>query len=418
MTPVVFLAALGFVALGGLAWITTPLLRETARRLHPRSHGLSDDVQRSLNLMDDLDLEQLRGSVSDAEHAELTAELRQQAALALDAQQRGRARAAAQVEALVSDRPTARASATPATPSPAAVRRPVLWLLTAATLVGGLVAIVLVVTLGARQGVANQTAVGNVGVAAITAAAVSPADPEILVAAHPSGLQVSRDAAATWQSAEFPRTTRWVATTPTGFVALTDDGPFRGDNLATGWTPWAASLDLVHLASGRQSGRLVGIDASGAVHTSDDDGASWRTLEVAAPPNVTGIAVVDQPEVLILLSTATEGVLATSLSGPWRSANGFVNGALPTVNVRSLHYEPNSGDRYISPTGREFQGAVYLATDAGVFKTVDGTQSWHRLPLAADIVAIAGSAAAPRELYAIARDGTVFRSRDLGASWG
>ena len=199
---------------------------------------------------------------------------------------------------------------------------------------------------------------------------------------------------------------------------LSDDGPFRGDNLATGWTPWAASLDLVHLASGRQSGRLVGIDASGAVHTSDDDGASWRTLEVAAPPNVTGLPWSISPKFLILVSTATEGVLATSLSGPWRSANGFVNGALPTVNVRSLHYEPNSGDRYISPTGREFQGAVYLATDAGVFKTVDGTQSWHRLPLAADIVAIAGSAAAPRELYAIARDGTVFRSRDLGASWG
>ena len=367
--------------------------------------------------MDDLDLERRRGAVSDAEHAELTAELRQQAALALDAQQRGHARAAAQVDALLTDLPTARASSTAPLLSSTAVRRPLVWLLTAATLVGGLVAVVLVVTLGARQGVADQTAVGNVGVAAIAAAAVSPADPEVLLAAHPSGLQVSRNGGATWQAAEFPRTTRSVATTPTGFVALSDDGQFRGDALASSWSRWTASLDLAHLASGRQSGRLVGIDAAGAIHASDDDGATWRTLAVAAPPSVTGITVVDQPEFLILVSTATEGVLAAGLDGTWRSANGFVNGALPTVNVRSLHYEPNSGDRYVSPTGREFQGAVYAATDAGVFKTVDGTQSWHRLPLAADIVIVTGSAAAPRELYAIARDGTVFRSRDLGVSW-
>ena len=45
-------------------------------------------------------------------------------------------------------------------------------------------------------------------------------------------------------------------------------------------------------------------------------------------------------------------------------------------------------------------------------------QSWNRLTLAADVVVVTGSAAAPRELYAIARDGTVYRSRDLGASWG
>ncbi len=417
MTPVVLLVGLALVAVGGLAWVSTPLLRDTARRVRARRQPFSDEVRRSLDLMADLDVERLRGAISDAEHAELTAESRRQAALELGAHERRRARAEAQVEQLLVDRPRVPERATPG-PPPASARRPLVWLLAGATSVVGLVAVVLIVTLGAREGIGEQTAVGNVGVAAVSTVAVSSADPETLVAAHPAGLQVSNDGGATWQPADFPRATGSVTASRTGFVAITDDGQFRSDASAATWTEEPTSLDLAHLASGRESGRLVAIDAAGAFHASDDDGATWRPLAAIAPPNVTGIAIVEQPELHIVVSTSSEGVLATGLDGTWRSANGFVNGALPTINVRSLHYEPNSGDQYVSPTGQEFQGAVYVATDAGVFKSVDGMQSWNRLTLAGDIVVVTGSAAAPRELYAIARDGTVFRSRDLGASWG
>ncbi len=417
MTPVVLLVGLALVAVGGLAWVTSPLLRDTARRVSPRRQQFSDDVQRSLDLMTDLDLERLRGAISDAEHAELTAETRRQAALELSAHERRRARAEAHVEHLLAERPRMPERATPGA-APASTRRPLVWLLMGATLTVGLVAVVLIVTLGAREGLGEQTAVGNVGVAAIVAVAVSSTDPETLVAAHPAGLQVSNDGGATWQPVDFPRATSSVAATRSGFVAVSDDGPFRGDGTGAGWIPGASSLDLARLASAGHSDLLIAIDTTGAVHASDDDGSTWRSLPVAAPPNVTGLAIVEQPELQIVVSTSTEGVLAAGLDGSWRSANGFVNGALPTVNVRSLHYEPNSGDQYVSPTGQEFQGAVYVATDAGVFKSVDGMQSWNRLVLAADIVVVTGSAAAPRDLYAVARDGTVFRSRDLGASWG
>jgi len=417
VTAVVLLVGLAFVAVGGLVWVSTPLLRDASRRVRPRRQPFSDEVQRSLDLMTDLDLERLRGAISDAEHAELTAETRRQAALELGAHERRRARAEAQVEHLLADRPRIPERATPRLP-PASARRPLVWLLTGATLVVGLVAVVLVVTLGAREGIGEQTAVGNVGVPAVSAVAVSPTDPETLVAAHPTGLQVSNDGGASWQPADFPRATGSVAATRTGFVTITVDGPFHGDSTADNWTPGTSSLDLAQLASAGRSDLLIAIDAAGALHASDDDGATWRPLPVVAPPNVTGIAIVEQPELQIVVSTSTEGVLAAGFDGRWRSANGFVNGALPTINVRSLHYEPNSGDQYVSPTGQEFQGAVYVATDAGVFKSVDGMQSWNRLTLAADIVVVTGSAAAPRELYAIARDGTVFRSRDLGASWG
>ena len=273
-------------------------------------------------------------------------------------------------------------------------------------------------TLGAREGIGEQTAVGRVGVTAISAVAVSPTDPEVLAATHPAGIQVSRDGGATWQTANAPRGAGAATATRTGFIAITDDGPFRANSTAADWTPGTSSLDLARIASAGRSDLLVAIDGAGAIHASDDDGATWRSLPIAAPPNVTGLVVVEQPALQIVVSTSAEGVLAAGLDGTWRSANGFVNGALPTVGVRSLHYEPNSGDQYVSPTGQEFLGAVYVATDAGVFKSVDGMQSWNRLSLAADIVVVTGSAAAPRELYAVARDGTVFRSRDLGASWG
>ena len=417
MTPVVLLVGLALVAVGGLAWVTSPLLRDTARRVRPRSQRFSDDVQRSLDLMTDLDLERLRGAISDAEHAELTAETRRQAALELRAQERRRARAEAQVEHLLAERPQMPERATPGA-APASARRPLVWLLTAATLVIGLVAVVLVVTLGAREGIGEQTAVGNVGVAAIVAVAVSSTNSEVLVAAHPAGLQVSRDGGTTWQPADVAGVIETVTATSSGFVVVGDDGTLRGDGAGANWVPGASSLEAARLASTGLSNLLVAIANDGAIHASDDDGATWRPLPIAAPPNVTGMAVVEQPELQIVVSTSTEGVLAAGLDGSWRSANGFVNGALPTVNVRSLHYEPNSGDQYISPTGQTFQGAVYVATDAGAFKSVDGMQSWNRLTLAADIVVVTGSAAAPRELYAIARDGTVFHSRDLGASWG
>jgi len=49
-----------------------------------------------------------------------------------------------------------------------------------------------------------------------------------------------------------------------------------------------------------------------------------------------------------------------------------------------------------------------------VFKSVDGMQSWVQLSLRADVRALAISG---RTLYAIAADGSVFRSRDAGTTW-
>ncbi len=418
MTPVILLLALAFVGFGGLAWVTVPLVRDAARRSERRPSGMSDDVQRALDLMDDLDTERVRGAVSDVEHAEQTSELRRQAAVALDAANRQRARASVLVDGLLAGQAESATAPSGAVAPLTSPRRPIAWLITAAALVVALVAVVLVVTLGARGGLGEQTAIGNVGVAAIAGAAAGSTDPDLVVVAHPAGVQLSRDGGATWQVAEVARPTRSVVAVPAGFIAISNAGLLGSNPPASLWEGRFSAPELIHISLGRGTNRLVGIGADGAIHEAIDGGASWTTLELEAPPDITGLVAVETPERVLLVSTSTEGVLAATPRGTWRSANGFVNGALPTVNVRSIYYEPGSGDSYESPTGQRFEGAVYAATDAGVFKTIDGMQTWSRLPLRGDIAVITGSAADPRGLYAIARDGTVYRSRDAGVSWG
>ena len=416
MTPVILLLALAFVGLGGLSLVAAPLIRDSTRTTKPPSQGLNENVRRALDLMDDLDNELALRAISAAEHAEQTTELRVQASIALETATRHRARATAVVDGLLAGNrkiPTATVSVA----SPPAPRRPVVWIISATTLVVALVAVVLLGTLGARRELGQQTIVGNAGVTPITAIAASPREPDVLALSHPAGIQVSRDGGTKWQAADFPHTARSVVAIEAGLLAITDDGQLLAVASASNWVSGPSLPNVELLAAGRHSARLIGVDTTGTMHESFDAGFTWQVLGLSAPSTVTGIAVVVTPEPLILLSTSTQGVLASTKRNTWRSANGFVKGALPTVNIRSLYYEPDSGDIHESPTGQRFEGAVYVATDSGLFKTIDGMQTWTVLPLSADIVAITGSPADTRLLYAVARDGSVFRSRNAGASW-
>ena len=200
---------------------------------------------------------------------------------------------------------------------------------------------VLLVTLGARRELGQQTIVGNAGVTAITAIAASPREADVLVVAHPAGIQVSRDGGTKWQSADFAHTARSVVAIEAGLLAITDDGQFlAAASSASNWVSAPSLSNVEMLAAGRHSPRLIGVNAGGTIQEAFDAGVTWRVLDLPAPSTVTGIAVVVTPEPLLLLGTSTEGVLASTKRSTWRSANGFVKGALPTVNIRSLYYEP------------------------------------------------------------------------------
>jgi photosystem II stability/assembly factor-like uncharacterized protein len=405
-----------------MAWSLAPLTNRGELADGADSDDAEVELARALHALADLETERVRGAVSEAEHDQLETELRRDAARVLKAHENRRQRIDGLVEAWLSgaeQRPVAdgdqREESRSARTRPGRAR--VVWVLVPVVLVGILATVVAVFTLGARATAGTQTVVGQVAVSSIAGLAASSSDPETLVVGHAAGLQRSVDGGVSWRAVELAQSVRGMAGTAQGLFAVTDDAVFVSRDGGSSWTRLAAAPELQALAAGRRSGRLIGLLPDGRLTESSNAGTTWHILPNQPLPGATSLAVIDEPVAQILVGTPREGLLATGGSEAWRSANGFVNGALPTVSVRAVWYEPDSGDEFASPTGARFRGAIYLATDAGLFKSADGAQSWTRLGLRADVVAIAGSAADPRSLFAIARDGSVFRSRDSGATW-
>jgi photosystem II stability/assembly factor-like uncharacterized protein len=149
---------------------------------------------------------------------------------------------------------------------------------------------------------------------------------------------------------------------------------------------------------------------------SEDGGATWAQVTGGLPPSTNGLAVVDDRT--LFLSTSTEGVFGSADGGwTWSNANGFVTSALPTGNIRGIVYDPNSGDSYVGPSGERFVGALYVATDRGVFRSTDGGGSWDRLSFRTSALAVAVGPADSRILYVVDDRGQVFKSTDKGVTW-
>jgi photosystem II stability/assembly factor-like uncharacterized protein len=136
------------------------------------------------------------------------------------------------------------------------------------------------------------------------------------------------------------------------------------------------------------------------------------------PASIAALAVVPEGETdLLYAATTQEGVLASRDGGrSWANASGFVNGALPTRVVTGIVYDPRSGD-VAESQGSRFRGALYVATDRGLFRSTDGGSSWGRLALDADVAVVAVAPDDSRVLLAVDQAGRVFRSSDRGVSW-
>ena len=252
--------------------------------------------------------------------------------------------------------------------------------------------------------------------------AFDPLSPSRVFLGTHAGLFVSTDRGAAWRPIPTAEgDVMAIVATPGGLLAAGHDVFMRSPDGGATWQPFRPGLpgtDVHALAStpGLPT-RLYAAVVDHGLFRSDDAGQSWaRTGQM--PASVAALAVVPDGEAdLLYAATAQEGVLASRDGGrSWANASGFVNGALPTRRVTGIVYDPRSGD-VAESQGNRFRGALYVATDRGLFRSTDGGSSWVRLALEADVAVVAVAPDDSRVLLAIDQGGRVFRSSDRGVSW-
>jgi photosystem II stability/assembly factor-like uncharacterized protein len=247
---------------------------------------------------------------------------------------------------------------------------------------------------------------------------------------HHDGLYRSDDGGKTWAAvADIP---------PNGDVMGMVNHPAAADTvIVSGHEVFLRSLDGgatfapiqsnlpsidIHALAGHPDKPLVmyAYVAGRGLYRSDNGGTGCTLVSDRLPPNTGGLAVMPGPGGNDLVFAATQGsgmLLSTDGGVTWANASGIVNGALPTRQIYAVAVDPRSGDRFSAGGGATFTGAVYAGTDAGLYKSTDGGQSWNRLPLETDVAALALDPADPRSITVADQKGQVFRSPDRGLTW-
>ena len=239
-----------------------------------------------------------------------------------------------------------------------------------------------------------------------------------LILAHGAGVHLSGDGGRNWASVYGGGPVNSLAVSP-GVVYIAGQGLFTATDLQSEWreiTPPGSSGEFVAAAVNPAAAyAITAIDSAGNVFVSADSGGSWERLPMAAPSSTRSLTIMPMRG-LMYIGTNDQGVLGGDGRDEWASANGFVNGALPTVHAPSIFYDARSGDSFEGVNGR-FEGALYVGTDRGVFKSIDGGASWNRLELDVAIRALTVSRGDPSVITAVDGRGRVFRSADRGLSW-
>lgn len=267
-------------------------------------------------------------------------------------------------------------------------------------------------------------AVGQVGTKAARSLAFLPSDPQIVLLASTDGLFASPTDGTDWSPAMIKGRVTSVATSPGQprriyiagshlFEASNDGGksfqpvpgPLASENVqALAVSPVSAQV-------------LYAVTTEKGLLLSKDGGQTWSTLDAHMPASTRSLAVTADATPTIYLATADQGVLGSTNGHDWSNANGSVNTALPTNDVSALVFDPNSGDRYVGPSGGAITGALYAATNQGLFKSISGGTSWSGLPFHLAAAAVAVSPANSSLIVLVDTSGNVYRSTDRGITW-
>jgi photosystem II stability/assembly factor-like uncharacterized protein len=171
---------------------------------------------------------------------------------------------------------------------------------------------------------------------------------------------------------------------------------------ATGWkSSEIPAATLVALASEPDGPRLYALDGGGAVHRTADGGASWSAVDTGIDQ---AVAIAVDPRAPSTLFVAGSSVATSAdAGGTWTD----IGDALPERRIPALAFDPRSG-------------ALWAATEEGVWKTTDRGKSWAQAsgPSLADAeVRSLALDTASGTLFAGTRGGDLYRTTDGGASW-
>jgi photosystem II stability/assembly factor-like uncharacterized protein len=163
------------------------------------------------------------------------------------------------------------------------------------------------------------------------------------------------------------------------------------------------ALDVLALSASRDvQGRLEAAIAGYGLFRSADGGGNFAKLGLSRRVGSEARALAETIDGVIFVSDERLGVVVNG-SGDgreWLEALG-----------RSPHsLAPNYDDRH--------HATLLAGTEAGVLRTTDKGQSWHRvLALGQGAGPVAFAQSRVGQAYVVAADGAVYRSDDFGATW-
>lgn len=237
------------------------------------------------------------------------------------------------------------------------------------------------------------------------------------------------------------------------YLGAANGGVFRSDDFGQNWFPLTDALGLssvgalalnptnpntVWLGTGDANGTVDGYDGTG-LYVSRDGGRNWASRGLRATSRIAAVAISPLDTNRILVAAMGKAFTTDPNRGLYRSVDGgqtwkrtlYLN---DSTGVSDIAVHPTNPDTVYCTTWTRVRRLTYrraYGPDCGVWRSVDGGDTWTRLtnglPTGTDVgrIAIAIAPSRPSRVYASFTGGLttgylgtgLYRSDDGGVSW-